>query len=158
MKRNAVMEERISKAEPFEIDPEIGLSDAQVKKRIEEGLENKVQKHPTKTYWQIIKDNLFNFINILLFAVFVLMLIAKLPLTHYFFMFILAANIAIGLFQDIHARKLCDSLKVVSDPKGTVVREGQEKEISANEIVLSDVLVIALGDQVLCDSVVIDGE
>lgn len=158
MKRNAVMEERISKAEPFEIDPEIGLSDAQVKKRIEEGLENKVQKHPTKTYWQIIKDNLFNFINILLFAVFVLMLIAKLPLTHYFFMFILAANIAIGLFQDIHARKLCDSLKVVSDPKGTVVREGQEKEISANEIVLSDVLVIALGDQVLCDSVVLDGE
>lgn len=158
MKRNAVMEDRISKAEPFEVDPAIGLSAAQVDKRVEEGLENKVQKHPTKTYWQIIKDNVFNFINILLFSVFVVMLVARLSLTHYFFMFILLANIGIGLFQDIHARKLCDSLKVVSDPRGTVVRDGEEKEIPADEIVLSDVLVFGLGDQILCDSVVLEGE
>lgn len=151
------METRIHRATPLAVDPEMGLSEEQVKIRQGEGLENKVAKHPTKTYAQIILDNIFNYINFVLFFVFVIMLIAQLEISHFFFMAILAANTAIGLFQDIRARRLIDRLKVVSDPKGRVIRGGVEVEIEASSIVLSDIIVFGAGDQIVCDAVIREG-
>lgn len=150
-------ETKILHSLPMEVDPAYGLTAEQVKQREGEGLVNKVAKHPTKTYAQIILDNVFNYINIVLLFVFVIMMIAKLEISHYFFMFILGANTAIGLFQDIRARRLIDRLKVVSDPKGRVIREGKKVEIPAAEIVLSDIVVFEAGDQIVCDAVVREG-
>lgn len=157
-KNTAAMEEKIASAPAFEIDPAVGLTAEQVESRVKAGLVNKVKKHPTKTFWQIIVDNVFNYINAVLFLVCVLMVIAKLSFPHYFFMFILAANTGIGLYQDIHARILVDRLKVVSDPKATVLRDGESREIDAADIVLSDVVLFKIGDQILCDSTVVEGE
>ena len=61
------------------------------------------------------------------------------------------------MFQDIKARRLTDKLKVVSYPLVTVLRNGREMQIAANELVLSDIVVLKLGDQIVADGTIIDG-
>ena len=99
--------------EHFPANLETGLTSDQVKQRIDDGLVNKTKKHVTKSYTRIIYENVFNFFNILLFIIAIAMIIAKLEILNFSFVVVLVANISIGLYQDIRARKLIDKLKVV---------------------------------------------
>lgn len=147
----------IAEADVFDVSPEKGLSQDQINSRIASKLVNKTRKHVSKTYARIVFDNVFNFMNVILFLAFIAMLLVGLSLTHYFFMVILFSNIIIGLIQDIHARRLTDKLRIISDPKARVIRDGEEKTIDAAEIVLSDVLVLGMGDQIPADCRVLEG-
>lgn len=155
---NKKINELISAATPFEVNPSQGLNKEQVETRKKEGLSNKTKKQVTKTYPQILFDNLFNFLNIILFVVFILMVLAKLSFANYFFMIILTANIVIGIIQDINARRMVDKLRVVTDPKAKVIRDGREWELPVNEVVLSDIVRLSNGDQICADSIVRSGE
>ena len=145
------------KAEHYPVDLKTGLTSEQVNQRIEDGLVNKTKKHVTKSYLRIVYENIFNFFNILLFAITAAMIVARIPFEKFLFAFILALNIGIGLYQDIRARKLIDKLKVVSSVKVIVLRDGEYKEIKANQIVLSDIVSIKQGNQLVCDGTIIDG-
>lgn len=141
----------------FPVNLEVGLTSAQVAARNEEGLVNRIPKHVSKSYWRILLDNVLNFFNILLFGLSVLMIIAEIEITAFGFLFILIVNIAIGLYQDIHARHLVDKLRVVSYPVVSVLRDGKITKIPANQLVLSDIVKIDLGDQIVCDGKVLSG-
>ena len=143
--------------EHFPVNLETGLTQEQVNQRIEDGLVNKTKKHVTKSYLRIIYENVFNFFNILLFAITAAMIVARIPFEKFLFAAILALNIGIGLYQDIRARKLIDKLKVVSSVKVTVLRDGELKEIKANQVVLSDIISIKQGNQLVCDGTIVDG-
>ena len=148
----------ISGAETFDVSPSVGLTADQVKQRRKEGLVNKTVKHVTKSYWRIFTDNFFNVLNMLMIAVLVFMIIAGLSWSHYLFLFILAANIIVGIVQDVHARILVSNLRVVTDPKANVVRDGKIEEIPMDEVVLSDILILGPGDQIGADCKVVEGE
>lgn len=143
--------------EHFPLDLEKGLTSEQVEKRLEDKLVNKTKKHVTKSYLQIVYENLFNFFNILLFAIIVVMIIARIELINFFFAGILGLNVIIGLYQDIRARKLIDKLKVVSSVRANVLRDGEYKQIRGNQLVLSDIIEIKQGNQLLCDGSIVDG-
>ena len=117
--------------EHFPLDLEKGLTSEPVKQRLDDGLVNKTKKHVTKSYLRIVYENVFNFFNILLFAITAAMIIARIPIEKFLFAGILALNIGIGLYQDIRARKLIDKLKVVSSVKVDVLRDGLIKQIKA---------------------------
>ena len=151
------IETLIAEAEVFQPAPEVGLNAEQVASRLNKGLVNKTRRHVSKTYARIIYENVFNALNIILFAAFLVMLWVRLSFSHYFFMLILLANISIGLIQDIHARKLTDKLRIITDPKAKVVREGKNQTIAVNEIVLSDIIVLGQGDQIPADCVLLEG-
>ena len=85
------------------------------------------------------------------------MIIAKIEIDHFSFLVVLVANIGIGLYQDIRARKLIDKLKVISSVKANVLRDSQLVSVKANEVVLSDVIEIKQGSQLVCDGVIVDG-
>ena len=143
--------------ELFNSNPLLGLSSEQVKKRNDDGLVNKMPKTVTKTYFKIFLDNVFNFFNIIIFAISIYMIIVGAGPTKLVSLYLLIINIAIGLFQDIKARRKVDKLKVVSYPSAKVIRDGKETEIPANEIVLSDIVVYKLGDQIVADGEVVEG-
>ena len=158
MDKNIVVEELVQEDERhFPLDAENGLTSEQVQQRIDEGLVNKIQKHVSKSYWKIITDNLLNFFNILLITISILMVIAEIEITAFAFLFILILNIAIGLYQDIHARHLVDRLRVVSYPTVQVLRDGKVSEIPANQLVLSDIVMVEVGSQLVCDGTVVKG-
>ena len=145
------------KGEHFPLDLQNGLTSEQVKQRLDAGLVNKTKKHVTKSYIRIIYDNVFNLFNIILFAIAIVMIIAKIEFTQFAFLVILSLNIIIGLYQDIRARKLIDKLKVVSSIKVNVLRDGKIKELKANQLVLSDIVMINQGTQLVCDGSIVDG-
>ena len=101
----------------FPLDTKTGLTSEQVNQRIESGLINKTKKEVSKSYFRIIYENVFNFFNILLFGVAIFMIIGRVDILNFSFIFILFINIGVGLYQDIRARKLLDKLKVVSSVK-----------------------------------------
>lgn len=143
--------------EHFPVNLDFGLSSEQVKQRQENGLVNKTKKFVTKSYFRIIYENVFNFFNILLFLIIAAMIVAKIEIKNFVFVFILVMNIAIGLYQDIRARVLIDKLKVVSSVTVDVLRDGQIKAIKANEVVLSDIIQIKQGSQLVCDGTIVQG-
>ena len=143
--------------EDFPIDFKNGLTTEQVEKRKKEGLVNKTKKHVTKSYLRIIYENLVNYFNVILFIVAAAMIVARISIGKFLFIGILVLNIGIGLYQDIRARKLIDKLKVVSSIKVNVLRNGVITEIKANEIVLSDIIEIKQGSQLVCDGSIVDG-
>ena len=134
-----------------------GLTDEQVLQRIENGQINKVEDDKTRTNWEIIRDNvctLFNLFNLLI----AIALISVKAYTNLAYMLIIIVNIVIGIVQEIHARNLVQKLSVLKVSKATVVRNGKEKEINIDEIILDDVIILDSGKQICADSVVLDGE
>lgn len=157
MRKNTAIERKIENVEHFNVDLDVGLNKEQVQSRIDDNLVNRIPKHVSKSYWKIFYDNVVNFFNLFLFAIAAFMIVAKVPFTSFAFLVILFVNIVIGLFQDIKARRLTDKLKVVSYPSVKVLRDGRELQIPANELVLSDIVVLSLGDQIVADGTIMSG-
>ncbi|MFA5686961.1 MAG: HAD-IC family P-type ATPase [Bacilli bacterium] len=138
-------------------DNEKGLTSDEVLTRQKEGLINKTRKHVTKTYAEIIFTNLFSFFNLLLITIGVFMIAAK-QYSGLFFLIVLFANISIGLIQDVRARRLVDKLRLITNPQANVLRDGKQKKISVQDLVLSDVVLLGSGDQISIDAVVVEGK
>jgi cation-transporting ATPase E len=147
----------INAASPIEADFVVGLSPEQVQQRKDEGFANKVPKKVTKTYWQIFCDNFFSFFNMVFFGIAILMAIAQIGIKSYFFLLPIICNIILGLFTDIHARRLVDKLRVVTDPKVRVIRDKKECELAVDQVVLSDIVLLEAGDQICVDAILVNG-
>lgn len=138
-------------------DPKIGLNDLQVNERLHAGYYNKESTLPTKSIGRIVRDNvctLFNLINILLAA-------AVLYVGSYkniLFMGVVLCNIAIGILQEVRAKRTVDKLSIISAAKVKAIRNGCIREVEVNEIVLDDVLELQNGNQIPTDCIVLEGE
>lgn len=133
-----------------------GLSQKEVQKRIEKGLVNFDTAPKTKSTKQIIRENavtLFNIINLIL-AVAVILVGSYKNVT---FIGIIILNTLISTFQELRSKKTIDKLSVISSTKVHVVRDGKEEEIGINEIVLDDLIHLRLGNQIVTDSTIIEG-
>ena len=67
-------------------------------------------------------------------------------------------NTAISTIQEIHSKKVVDKLAILASHKQKVIREGKEKDIGIDEIVLDDIILLETGDQVVVDSILQEGE
>lgn len=133
-----------------------GLTNYQVNLRKSQGLSNNTQIKVNRTYLDIFLKNFVTFFNILLIAIGVI-LIAAGKRDSCVFLVILIANISIGLFQDIRAKRMVDKLSLTTKSKVKVVREGRIKFIDSEDIVLDDVLIIGNDEIIPCDGRVLTG-
>lgn len=157
----------IDEAEDISPDLSCGLNKEQVQNRIDAGLTNKTPKRVSKSTKDIIKDNLLSFFNILLFIIGCIYIYVDLGIDEKtlfdtvrdcLFLGILFTNIVIGLVQDFRARKLCEQLRVVSNPKSHVLRDGEVIEVFDDDVVLSDIMILKLGNQIGADGIVVEGQ
>lgn len=133
-----------------------GLTNYQVNLRKSQGLSNNTQIKVNRTYLDIFLKNFVTFFNVLLIAIGVI-LIAAGKWDSCVFLVILIANISIGLFQDIRAKRMVDKLSLTTKSKVKVVREGRIKFIDSEDIVLDDVLIIGNDEIIPCDGRVLTG-
>ncbi len=148
--------QQIESVERFNKSLDTGLNDEEINIRKEQRLTNKTKKASTKSYPRILLDNVFTFFNILLFVIAAL-LIYTANYSSLFFLVILFCNMAIGLFQDIKARRLVDKLKIVISPNIEVIRNGIKTTINVDDIVLDDIIILSSGLQIPCDCKIIEG-
>ncbi len=67
----------------------------------------------------------------------------------------LIANAAIGIVQELRAKRTLDRLTVLTAPKARVVRDGEVREVAVGEVVLDDVLDAGAGSEIVVDGVVL---
>ncbi len=135
-------------------DPDRGLSVAEVAEREARGQVNVVPRTRTRTISQIVRANVFTRFNALLGGMLVVILLVG-PIQDALFGFVLIANAAIGIFQELRAKRTLDALTVLTAPKAHVVRAGETVEIAVDRVVLDDVVDLAPGGQVVVDGSVL---
>lgn len=140
----------------FDPKPEQGLTTDQIEKRTSDGLVNVSTLKANKTYKSIFLKNIFTFFNLICLSVSIA-LISVGAYSDLLFMVIVISNTAIGIFQEVRAKKMMDKLSLTNSNFTKVVRDSDIQEIYKTEVVLDDVLVLNPGMQIACDSIVIDG-
>ena len=133
-----------------------GLYTKEVKQRINNGKVNYDTTTPSKSIKQILIENtctLFNFINLILGVAIIVVGSYK----NLLFLGVVICNTLISTIQEIRAKRIVDKLSVISSSKAKVIRDGKEKEIHINSIVLDDLIIYELGNQVVADSKILDG-
>ena len=134
-----------------------GLSTAEVEQRVRDGKVNIATTVKTKSIKRIFIDNIctvFNGINVLLFVLLLLVGSYK----NLLFIGVVLFNTVIGIVQEIRSKQSVDKLTILTESKLTVLRDGKEVQLSKDELVLDDVILLTRGNQVPADCILIDGE
>ncbi len=137
--------------------PGPGLEDADVQVRRDRGDDNHANEPTSRSTLAIVRANTLTRFNALLGSLFVLMLVLG-PWQDALFGGVLIINALIGITQELRAKWALDGLAVLSQTQTKVVRSGRTISISASDLVLDDLFMLAAGDQVLVDARVLTAE
>ena len=133
-----------------------GLTDEEVRQRVEEGLTNRTDISTDKTTKEIVISNVFTYFN-LIFLVITILLIMVGSFRNLTFLPIIIGNTVIGIVQEIRAKKTLEKMSLLNAPHADVIRNGSVKQISTEELVKDDVILLTAGKQICADAVVISG-
>ena len=136
------------------VDPESGLTSAEVEKRRAEGRTNAAPPSPVRSLGEIVRANVFTPVNAIMLSLFVLILVARSP-RDALFVGVVLSNSIIGIVQEVRAKRALEQLAILNAPKAAVVRDGEPQEIAAEEIVADDIIDISSGSQIVVDGEVV---
>ena len=155
-KKDAEPEKKPQRVKRVRTDASTGLTDDQVQERILKGQTNHTPNRNVKTYKRIFFENTVTFFNILCLAV-AISLICVGAWSNCLFMAIIIINTAIGIIQEIRAKKTIEKLSLLTAPAVKVVRSGIERTITTDEVVIDDIVVLSNGKQVVADCSIVEG-
>lgn len=134
----------------------IGLTDAEVEQRIEQGLTNHTDISTDKTTKEIVVSNVCTYFN-LIFLVITILLVAVGSFRNLTFLPIIIGNTVIGIVQELRAKKTLEKMSLLNAPHADVIRNGEITQIATEKLVKDDVILLTAGKQICADAVVIDG-
>jgi len=70
----------------------------------------------------------------------------------------IAVNTLVSIWQEQKANQVAEALRQIGTPHARVLRDHQEKMLSAEELVPGDLLLLAAGDRIAADARVIDAQ
>lgn len=133
-----------------------GLSDQEVADRVAAGKVNEFQDESSRSVKQIVCSNvftLFNLINLILFG----MVLSVFSLKNATFMVVAVVNTAIGILQELRAKRTLDQLRILAVSKIQVLRNGRQVTIPVNELVQDDLVILTTGKQIPGDGEILQG-
>jgi len=142
----------------IEVDPAIGLTSAQVAERQSSGRTNNAANPRSRSVLDIVKSNTITSFNIVIGTLWALMFIARAPIQDSLFGLVIVFNSAIGIFQELRAKRTLDKLSLVGEARPVVRRDGVDVDVRPLDVVQDDVIVLRLGDQLVVDGPVLQSE
>ncbi|MFD8103940.1 cation-translocating P-type ATPase [Nocardia fluminea] len=127
-----------------------GLTAAQVDERRRDGRTNDVPARASRSVGEIVRANVFTRINAILGVLFLLVLSTG-SIIDGMFGLLIVANSAVGIIQEVRAKRTLDELAIVSQAKPTVRRDGIARQVAPGEVVLDDLIELGPGDQIVVD-------
>ncbi|MEU4710716.1 cation-translocating P-type ATPase [Nocardia salmonicida] len=127
-----------------------GLTAAQVDERRRDGRTNDVPARASRSVGEIVRANVFTRINAILGVLFLLVLSTG-SIIDGMFGLLIVANSAVGIIQEVRAKRTLDELAIVSQAKPTVRRDGVAEQVAPGEVVLDDLIELGPGDQIVVD-------
>ncbi|HEX4431067.1 MAG TPA: HAD-IC family P-type ATPase [Frankiaceae bacterium] len=137
---------------PFSTPP-TGLSAAQVAERVRDGRTNDVRTKTSRTIPEILRANILTTFNALLLTLFVIIL-ATGRWQNGLFGLVIIANSAIGIVQEVRAKRTLDRLTVLNATDARVLRDGDVQDVDLGDIVADDLIELHTGDQVPADGLI----
>nr|WP_218909642.1 HAD-IC family P-type ATPase [Nocardiopsis sinuspersici] len=125
----------------------------EVAERVATGRTNDVPVRASRTVAQIIRGNVFTRINAMVAVLFSIIAVIG-PVQDGLFAMVILINTLIGIVQELRAKHTLDKLAIVNANRPRVVRDGATTRVTAQEIVLDEVLEVGVGDQVVVDGTV----
>ncbi|MFJ8433522.1 HAD-IC family P-type ATPase [Kitasatospora sp. NPDC094019] len=134
-----------------------GLTSAEVAERIARGDVNDVPVRSSRSTKEIVRANVFTRFNAIIGVMFAIILVVG-PLQDGLFGLVIVANTAIGIIQELRAKKTLDSLALIGEAKPQVRRDGTVQQIAVGGIVLDDTVLLGIGDKVIVDGEVTEAD
>ena len=128
-----------------------GLTQQEAEKRLAENGKNKLKDEKPKTLLQMFLEQIINFTNAILAAAIIISIVLGDYGEAVIMLIVVIANAIIGVVQEGKAQRALDALKKMSVLKATVIRDGESKEISSEDLVVGDIVVLEAGKQVPAD-------
>lgn len=136
----------------LETDLDNGLSAGEAAYRIERFGKNSIQSSRRTARLKIFLNQLRSPLIIVLIVAGIITLL----ISHYrdaIFIFIaVIVNSALGFYQENKAEHALSEIKTYLKQRARVIRDGKEREIDAEEIVIGDIIRLAQGDRVPADA------
>jgi Ca2+-transporting ATPase len=133
-----------------------GLSSKSVAERIEQHGRNRLPSADKRSLLKIIWRQVGDFMVLLLIAAAVVSAVMQDYKAAAVLALVVLVNTVIGSVQEYKAEKSLEALKQFSVPHAKVVRDGDTKDINAEELVPGDVLTLDEGDQVPADARILE--
>lgn len=132
-----------------------GLTATEVQERIARGESNAYRARVGRTYWDILRDNLFNIFNLILFPLLAIIISFGEYAVAFFAGFSVVSNALLGTVQEIIAKRRLDRLAAQAEQDVRVYRDGEIKTIPNRQIVIDDLMPVAPGDRLPVDGLVL---
>lgn len=134
-----------------------GLTADEVRQRIAAGQTNDVPARASRTVWEIVRANVFTRINAIFGVLFGIILVVG-PIQDGLFGGLIIVNSAIGMIQELRAKRTLERLAIVGQARPRVRRDGKTVELTPGEVVLDDVIELGPGDKIVVDGTMIAAE
>lgn len=127
-----------------------GLSSVEAASRAAAGKAN-VDTSQQRTDLDVVRSNTLTFFNVILGSLIVALVAVGEIRDGLFVGTVVIANVAIATLQELQATRRLRALRALTVTRATVVRDGRERSIPAEEVVEDDLLHLVPGDQVVAD-------
>jgi Ca2+-transporting ATPase len=139
----------------FDVTQLQGLNDQEVVERLAEDGYNELPTANKRTIfhilWEVIREPMF----LMLIACGLLYLILGDAEEALMLLGFVVVVIGITLYQEQKTEKALDALRDLSSPRALVIRNGDKQRIAGRDVVRDDIILIAEGDRVPADGVVL---
>ena len=135
-----------------------GLTGEEVSRKMAQGLSNKADLKAGRTEAQIIGAHLFTFFNCIFVILAVILALVQSSVKNMTFLGVVVCNCAIGILQEIRAKRAVDKLSLVAAQQVMALRGGAFAPVRSDLLVLGDLVEFTAGDQICADARVEDGE
>jgi Ca2+-transporting ATPase len=134
-----------------------GLTTAQAAKRLAEDGPNALPGDQRRTLLGIARETLREPMFLLLLAAGLLYLLLGDLQEGLILLGLVLVVLALTLYQEGKTERALESLRDLSSPRALVLRDGQALRIAGSDVVLDDILMLAEGDRIPADAVLLSG-
>lgn len=128
-----------------------GLTSSEVAGRVARGESNAWQPRVGRSYFDILRDNLFNVFNLVLFPLLGVIVHFREYAVAVFAGFSVVSNALLGTAQEMLAKRRLDRLVALSERKVRVYRDGALTGVGIRELVRDDVIPLQPGERLVVD-------
>ncbi|MFN8532954.1 MAG: HAD-IC family P-type ATPase [Dehalococcoidia bacterium] len=132
-----------------------GLTSDEAARRRAAGQGNDLTIRTSRSYVQILRENVFTFINNVLFGLGLALVLLGRPSDALVSVGVILVNVVVSVVQEVRAKRTLDHIALLTRPKARVVRESEEQSVDPSEIVLGDLLAVSAGDQIVVDGEIV---
>lgn len=127
------------------VDAATGLTDAVADARLKELGANKLEGKKRKSVLQMFLSQLNDALIYVLFGAVVITIFMGEYVDSVIILLVIVINATLGVIQEVKAGNAIEALRNLSTPKALVKRNGKTKEISSEQIVVGDIVILDAG-------------